>query len=251
MSDLSQPHLPQAVAVPLLPLTLEGVGFSHRGQRLLGDITLTLGAGRTLIMGPNGAGKSLLMRLCHGLLTPSAGQIRWNGQPLSPALALRQAMVFQRPVLLRRSALANLTYVLAIRGCPRRQRKPRAQAALERFGLAPLALRPARVLSGGEQQRLALARAWLLDPDILFLDEPTAALDPAAIRAVEEAVNQFHHRGTKIVMTTHDLNQARRLADDVVFLNAGRLLEHSPAERFFDTPQSGEAAAFVRGELPW
>ena len=251
MSDLSQPYLAQATTAPMLPLSLDGVRFSHRGQRLLGDITLTLSAGRSLIMGPNGAGKSLLMRLCHGLLTPSAGQIRWNGQPLSPALALRQAMVFQRPVLLKRSAQANLTYVLAIRGCPRRLRKPRAHEALERFGLAPLAQRPARVLSGGEQQRLALARAWLLAPDILFLDEPTAALDPAAIRAVEEAVNQFHHRGTKIVMTTHDLNQARRLADDVVFLNAGRLLEHSPAERFFDTPQSSEAAAFVRGELPW
>ncbi|MBD3895039.1 ATP-binding cassette domain-containing protein [Halomonas sp. ML-15] len=253
MSDLSQPHLPQAQAVtaPMLPLALTGVGFEHRGQRLLHDITLTLGAGRTLVMGPNGAGKSLLMRLCHGLLTPSAGQIRWHGQPPSPGLALRQAMVFQRPVLLKRTALANLTYVLAIRGYPWRQRKALAQEALEHFGLAGLAQRPARVLSGGEQQRLALARAWLLAPDILFLDEPTAALDPAAIRAVEAAVNQFHHRGTKIVMTTHDLNQARRLADDVVFLHAGRLLEHSPAERFFDTPQSGEAAAFVRGELPW
>ncbi|SDL66367.1 amino acid ABC transporter ATP-binding protein, PAAT family [Franzmannia pantelleriensis] len=251
MNDLTQPGMPRTAVDPMLPLTLAGVGFAHRGQHLLHDIDLRLGAGRTLIMGPNGAGKSLLMRLCHGLLTPTSGTIRWNGRVPNPPLALRQAMVFQRPVLLKRSALANLTYVLAIRGCPRRQRKARAQAALERFGLAQLAQRPAPVLSGGEQQRLALARAWLLAPDVLFLDEPTSALDPAAIRAVEEAVDHFHHSGTKIVMTTHDLNQARRLADDVVFLNAGRLLEHSPAERFFAAPESSEAAAFVRGELPW
>lgn len=124
-------------------------------------------------------------------------------------------------------------------------------SALEKFGLAHLAKRPARVLSGGEQQRLTLARAWLLNPQVLFLDEPTSALDPAAIKAVEDAVLEFHHSGTRIVMTTHDLHQARRLANDIVFLHNGELLEHTPASDFFIAPASLEARAFIRGELVW
>ncbi|MDX1467694.1 MAG: ATP-binding cassette domain-containing protein [Halomonas sp.] len=231
-------------AIP--PLSLEGVGFRHRGQPLLHPVDLRLsGCRRTLVMGPNGAGKSLLMRLAHGLLTPTEGRVRWEGRPP------RQAMVFQRPVLLRRSALANLTYALAVAGTPRRRRKPLAREALSRFGLAALESRPARVLSGGEQQRLALARAWLVAPEVLFLDEPTSALDPAAIKAVEDAVNDFHRRGTRIVMTSHDLNQARRLADDIVLMVDGRLVEHGPAETFFTAPASAEARAFIRGELIW
>ncbi|ERS84195.1 ATP-binding cassette domain-containing protein [Halomonas sp. PBN3] len=226
------------------PLALQGVTFTHRGQRLLGPLDLRLtGCRRTLVMGPNGAGKSLLMRLAHGLLAPSAGRVDWQGR--TP----RQAMVFQRPVLLKRSALANLTYALAVNGTPRPERRPRAREALERFGLAALEKRPARVLSGGEQQRLALARAWLLDPEVLFLDEPTSALDPAAIKAVEDAVQEFHRRGTRILMSSHDLHQARRLADEVLFLNAGRLIEHSDAATFFTAPASREARAFIRGEL--
>ncbi|MCL5427118.1 MAG: ATP-binding cassette domain-containing protein, partial [Gammaproteobacteria bacterium] len=215
------------------PLEIDSMGFIHRGQTLLKPTSLRLaGCQRTLIMGPNGAGKSLLMRLAHGLLTPTSGTVRWQGA--RPA----QAMVFQRPVLLRRSALDNLTYVLAVNKTPRPERKTlsrktQAMSALEKFGLAHLAKRPARVLSGGEQQRLALARAWLLNPQVLFLDEPTSALDPAAIKAVEDAVLEFHHSGTRIVMTTHDLHQARRLADDVLFMHNGELLEHTPANDFF------------------
>lgn len=226
------------------PLSLKGVTFTHRGQRLLGPLDLRLtGCKRTLVMGPNGSGKSLMMRLAHGLLPPSQGEIRWEGR--TP----RQAMVFQRPVLLKRSALANLVYALAVNGTPRRQRKARAREALERFGLGALERRPARVLSGGEQQRLALARAWLLAPEVLFLDEPTSALDPAAILAVESAVQEFHAGGTRILMSSHDLNQARRLADEVLFLNAGRLIEHTDAATFFTAPASAEARAFIRGEL--
>jgi len=225
-------------------LVLEGASFLHRGQVLLSPLDLRLtGCCRTLVMGPNGAGKSLLMRLAHGLLTPSNGCVHWEGR--TP----RQAMVFQRPVLLRRSALANLSYALAVNGTPRRLRKPRAREALERFGLATLEKRPARVLSGGEQQRLALARAWLLDPEVLFLDEPTSALDPAAIKAVEDAVQEFHQRGTRIVMSSHDLHQARRLADDVLFLCRGKVIEHAPAETFFTAPASSQARAFIRGDL--
>ncbi len=225
-------------------LALEGVGFDHRGQSLLQPLDLRLeGCRRTLVMGPNGAGKSLLLRLAHGLLPPTRGRVSWEGH--TP----RQAMVFQHPVLLRRSALANLTYALAVNGTPRQRRRPLAREALERFGLAALEARPARVLSGGEQQRLALARAWLLEPEVLLLDEPTSALDPAAIKAVEDAVLEFHRRGTRILMTSHDLNQAHRLAEDVVLLYAGRLVEHGPANTFFTAPVSPEARAFIRGEL--
>ncbi|SDO69083.1 tungstate transport system ATP-binding protein [Halomonas shengliensis] len=239
MNDMATPTL---TGTP--PLELQGVTFTHRGQRLLGPLDLRLtGCRRTLVMGPNGAGKSLLMRLAHGLLAPSAGRVDWQGR--TP----RQAMVFQRPVLLKRSALANLTYALAVNGTPRPERRTRAREALERFGLAALEKRPARVLSGGEQQRLALARAWLLDPEVLFLDEPTSALDPAAIQAVEDAVQEFHRRGTRILMSSHDLHQARRLADEVLFLNAGRLIEHGDAATFFTAPASREARAFIRGEL--
>ncbi|RDB42471.1 ATP-binding cassette domain-containing protein [Halomonas sp. DQ26W] len=250
MNHFCQPgtRLPPALQTDEPLLRLEALGFSHQGVPLLQGIELTLKPrGRTVILGPNGAGKSLLMRLAHGLLTPSSGQVRWacheSGRPL------RQAMVFQRPVMLRRSALANLSYALAARGVPWRQRRSLATAALERFGLTNLADRPARVLSGGEQQRLALARAWVLEPDVLFLDEPTSALDPASMRAVEDAVHAFHDQGSRIVMTSHDLNQARRLADDIIFLYEGRIIEHTPAQTFFREPSSQLARDFLSGEL--
>ncbi|CAA7616307.1 ATP-binding cassette domain-containing protein [Magnetospirillum sp. SS-4] len=238
----------------ILPLELDGVGFAVGGRTLLSGVSLRLEAGsRTIVLGPNGAGKSLLLRLCHGLLEPTEGRLRWDGgvgQPLPGAVVRRrQAMVFQRPVLLRRSALDNIRYVLGLMGMPRHRRREVALEALDRFGLAGLAGRPARVLSGGEQQRLALARAWVVEPDILFLDEPTSALDPASTLAVELAIQDFHVAGTKIVMTTHDLGQARRLADEVVFLSHGRLVEASPAARFFKGPASGQARAFLDGEL--
>ena len=232
----------------ILPLHLDGVVYEAQGQRLIDAISQTFAAGpRSVILGPNGAGKSLLLRLCHGLLRPTAGTIAW-ARPTAQRL---QAMVFQRPVLLRRSALANVTYALSLRRVARRARKAAALAALERAGLADLAHRPARVLSSGEQQRLALARAWVLEPQVLFLDEPTASLDPGATRRVEDLVNEFHRKGTKIIMTTHDLGQAHRLADEVLFLHRGRLVERAEAPAFFDHPQSREAAAFLKGELLW
>ncbi|RAU21451.1 ABC transporter ATP-binding protein [Paramagnetospirillum kuznetsovii] len=236
----------------ILPLELDGVGYAVQGRRLLQGVSLRLEAGtRTIVLGPNGAGKSLLLRLCHGLLEPTEGLLRWGGASglAEQALRRRQAMVFQRPVLLRRSAFANVTYVLGLLGMPLVARAEAAMAALDRFGLADLAARPARVLSGGEQQRLALARAWAMEPDILFLDEPTSALDPSSTLAVEMAIHDFHVAGVKIVMTTHDLGQARRLADEVIFLSRGQLIEASPAATFFKGPVSGQARAFLAGEL--
>jgi tungstate transport system ATP-binding protein len=236
---------------PILPLRLDSVGFERNGRALLADVSLVLETGpRTLILGPNGAGKSLLLRICHGLLQPSQGRIHWHAgrAPEAPA---RQAMVFQRPVLLRRNAAANLDYALRLRGVERGERAARTREALERTGLTELSHASARLMSVGEQQRLALARAWVLRPEVLFLDEPTASLDPASTRRVEEIIQSIHAAGTKIVMTSHDLGQARRLADEVVFLHHGRIVERTPAARFFTAPESREAAAFLAGELLW
>ena len=164
------------------------------------------------------------------------------------ALALTQAMVFQRPVMLRTTALANIEYGLDLRGVPATERHARALAALQRVGLPELARRQARRCSGGEQQRLALARAWALEPRVLFLDEPTASLDPASSREVERIVNEIAAAGTKIVLTTHNLGQARRLADEVIYLEEGRVLEQTPVDEFFRQPRTNAAARFIRDE---
>jgi tungstate transport system ATP-binding protein len=233
----------------MLPLVLEEVSFAVNGRTIIDRVSMEIGAGpRTVILGPNGAGKSVLMRLCHGLLTPTYGSVAWLGATNGRS---RQAMVFQRPVMLRRSAVANIAYGLKLARVSPRERALRARDVLEAVGLAGIADRPARVLSGGEQQRLALARAWALGPEVLFLDEPTANLDPGATREVESIIGQIHAGGTKIVMTTHNLGQAKRLGDEILFLNQGRLIERGSVDQFFTKPASAEADAFIRGELPW
>jgi tungstate transport system ATP-binding protein len=238
----------------ILPLEVSNLVYEAGGTRLLHDISFRLMAGtRTVVLGPNGAGKSLLLRLCHGLITPTMGAIRWGDQMLADPRRLQrhQAMVFQRPVLLRRSARGNVEHALSLHRVPRRQRRARADLALAQTGLAELGNRPARALSGGEQQRLALARAWATTPQVLFLDEPTANLDPAATRAVETLIHGFHAAGTKIIMTTHDLGQAQRVADEIVFIHHGRVLERTSADGFFSAPATPEAQAFIKGELLW
>jgi tungstate transport system ATP-binding protein len=235
----------------MLPLVLDEVCFDAGGRRIIDRVSLKIEAGpRTVILGANGAGKSVLMRLCHGLLRPTSGSISWRGRRLGPR-ARDQAMVFQRPVMLRRSALENIVYGLGLLGLSRREARLRAGDVLDAVGLASVAHRPARALSGGEQQRLALARAWALGPEVLFLDEPTANLDPGAVREVEWLIGQIRASGTKIVMTTHNLGQARRLGDEILFLDSGRLVERASVDRFFAKPASAEAAAFIKGELPW
>ncbi len=235
----------------LLPLVLDDVSFAARDRTILDRVNLTLEHGvRTVVLGPNGAGKSVLLRVMHGLISPTSGSVRWSARE-APGAPRRQAMVFQRPVMFRRSAMGNLRFALAVAGVPREERRGRAEAALERVGLSGIAHQPARVLSGGEQQRLALARAWMLAPEVLFLDEPTANLDPGSARAIEAIVQAIHDAGTKIVMVTHNLGQARRLADEILFLHGGRLCERSAAADFFHRPATAEAAAYLEGELPW
>lgn len=234
----------------ILPLRVENVSFQGERRMLIDAVSFTIPAGGlTVLLGPNGAGKSLVLRLCHGLLEPSAGSIRWA---YSGAGGIkRHAMVFQKPIMLRRSVEANVTHALAAAGLAGAERRQRCGEALARFGLSERATQPARLLSGGEQQRLAIARAWALRPELLFLDEPTSQLDPAATRQIEELLAGLVAEGITVMMSTHDLGQARRLARRVLFLHRGRLIEDRDAAEFFAGPQAEEARAFLAGELIW
>ncbi|MCE0506519.1 ATP-binding cassette domain-containing protein [Roseivivax sp. GX 12232] len=234
---------------PIFPLAVRGLALSYGATQVLAGVDLDLGArGCTVVMGPNGAGKSLLLKLLHGLIAPSGGVIDWAGQSPSE-VTRRQALVFQRPVLLRRSVGANIDFVLKARGLPRATVRERRTALLAHVGLAEKTDLPARRLSGGEAQRLALARALATEPEVLFLDEPTASLDPASALAIEEIVTRARDLGTRVIFVTHDVGQARRLADDVVFLHRGRVAEHRPAEAFFAAPRSEAAAGYLAGRI--
>ena len=223
---------------------LDGIVLERSGKRLLNGLSLALPAGgTTAVMGPNGVGKSLTLRLIAGLIEPDRGAI-----DISSAIG-RTALVFQKPVLLRRSVRANLAHALASYGVPRGQRAARLAELLFLGRLAHLADRPARVLSGGEQQRVAMVRAMAGQPDLLLLDEPTASLDPQSTAHIEALIAQASADGVKIVLVTHDRHQAERLADDIVFMNRGRVVEQSPAHRFFQAPNSTEAQAFLEGRL--
>lgn len=207
------------------------------------------GPGPTLIIGPNGAGKSLLLRCLHGLIVPDSGEVVQDGQRLDAAHRMNHAMVFQSPVLLRRSVAANLDYVLRHRRIPRKQRKVRINELLIEGGLAARGRQAARSLSGGEAQRLAVLRALATEPDILFLDEPTSALDPAATQAIEGIIMGAAGRGTRIVMVTHDIGQARRMGHDIVLMHGGQIVEHTSASHFFETPKTRIAKQFLSGGL--
>jgi tungstate transport system ATP-binding protein len=231
-----------------LPVVFDEVSLEAGGARLIDRVSLLVAPGApTLIVGPNGAGKTMLLRLCMGLVPPSSGRISWGGR--LDAAPSRRAIVFQRPVMLRRSVAANVQFALAQADVGRGERALRALALLDRVGLADLAQRPARRLSGGEQQRLALARALAREPELLLLDEPTANLDPAATRAVEDIVLSAAQSGIKIVMATHDLGQVRRLAGDVIFMLRGSVCERQLVVDFLDRPRMPETVAFLRGDL--
>ena len=231
-----------------LPICFDAVTVRSGAVTMLDRITLDIEAGApTVLVGPNGSGKTTFLRTAMGLIAPSAGRVTWGGTERVPPL--RRAFVFQRPAMLRRSAEGNLRYALAAAGIPRDRHADRIAELLALVGLDGLGRRPARRLSGGEQQRLALARALARDPEVLFLDEPTASLDPAATKAVEDIIRAVAQSGVKIVMATHDLGQARRLAGDIVFLARGRIVEHAAAEHFFASPATPQAAAFLRGDL--
>ena len=240
----------RADCAPVALLRARGLCFDAGGKRLVDRVDAEFRPHRsTVIMGANGAGKSLLLRLLHGLIPPSAGEVRWRGRPLDREGRRAQAMVFQRPVVLRRSVLANLRFALAVRGVGGPERAAREAEAIDRARLHDMAHRPARVLSAGEQQRLAVVRALACTPRLLLLDEPTASLDPASTHAIEELIREAHGSGVAIVLVTHDPGQARRLADDVIFLHAGRVVEIGAASEVLDAPRSEAARAWLEGRL--
>jgi tungstate transport system ATP-binding protein len=231
-----------------LPIVLEEASFAVRDVSILDRVSLALEHGQpTVLIGPNGAGKTTLLRLAMGLFRPSSGRVTWGGR--ENVLPSHRAIVFQRPVMLRRSAEANVRYALRAAGLLRAECHARANELLALVGLHDLGNRPARKLSGGEQQRLALARALAKEPQVLFLDEPTASLDPASTKAIEDIIRAVALRGIKVVMSTHDLGEAKRIAGEVVLMHRGRIIENSAAEAFFSTPKTEEARRFVAGEL--
>jgi tungstate transport system ATP-binding protein len=247
----------------ILPLELISVGLIRDGKRVLKDLNCRIESGvgsqtvdrpaKTFIIGPNGAGKTLFLKLCHGLIQPDAGEVRWHGPAANDGAVIKrhQAMVFQRPVLLRRTAWKNIDFVLKIRGVARAERADRCADLLEKIGLGRHASTQAQALSFGEQQRLALARALALDSEILFLDEPTASLDPASAHLVEDLIEQAVTSGKKIVMSSHDLGQAKRLADEIIFIHRGRIKERAAAPAFFNGPENDLARDFLEGKLLW
>jgi tungstate transport system ATP-binding protein len=249
MSDaaafLSQGADDSAPLDPILPLAVRDLSLSFGGLTVIDGVEFDLGAaGCTMILGPNGSGKSLLLKLLHGLISPTAGRIDWGGQPAGKVTG-RQALVFQKPVLLRRTVAANIDFVLRARGKDRGRR----DTLLDHVGLAHKASQPARLLSGGEAQRLALARALATDPEVLLLDEPTASLDPASVLAIERIVSEARNRGVRVIFVSHDMGQARRMADDVLFMHRGRVAEHSAAADFFPEPRSAAARDYLNGRI--
>ncbi len=237
--------------MPIFPLSIHDLRFAPNGREVLAGVDLELSEeGITLVLGPNGAGKSVLLRTICGLIEPSSGSMAW-GRAGGTRPQQGVMMVFQRPMMLRMAVLDNVVLGLKPLGVAGAERRRRGLEMLERVGLADRAGDSARQLSGGEQQRLALARAWLTRPRLLLLDEPTASLDPSASAAVERIIREIRTDGTRILMVTHNLGQATRLGDDIVFMAAGRVCEHTPVRAFFARPRSEEARLFIQGELPW
>lgn len=232
----------------VLPVRMQAAQVRRRGKTLLGPVDLTLGAqGFTVVLGPNGAGKTTLLKSLHGLERLSAGSVSWAAP--KDIARTRQAYVFQSPIMLRRSVAANLGYPLRLAGMARDEITDRVAQWAGNIGLSDALDRPAPRLSGGEKQKLALARALIREPEILFLDEPCANLDGRSVREIETLLQAAHAAGTRIVMATHDLGQARRLASEILFLFNGRIHEAGPAPSCFDSPQTPELKTFLEGGL--
>ena len=216
------------------------------GRLLLDSVSCRISRdGVTVLMGPNGAGKSLFLRCLHGLIQADSGSIALEGRPPDPGMRMKQSFVFQHPTLLRRTVLENLMFVARQRAIAGRV----AEAWLGKMGLSALAHQPARRLSGGERQRLALARALMTDPLILVLDEATSNLDPASVQTIEAVTREAAGNGTKVIAVTHDIGQARRLADNVLFMARGRLVEEGRAATFLKKPRSADAKAYLDGRI--
>lgn len=229
-------------------VTLQNVSIRRQGKTILSDLSFQIGGARsTIITGPNGAGKTTLLRLLHGMERTSQGTLSWS-QNRDAALR-KQALIFQTPAMLRRSVLDNLVYPLRLQKVSQGEAERRASQLAEKLELSPMLSRQARQLSGGEKQRLALARALVVDPALLLLDEPTSNLDGANKRQIETMLEHAMGGGTKIIMSTHDMGQAKRLAEEVIFLHEGSVLEKGDAAQFFKQPKTPQAQAYLRGDI--
>ena len=232
----------------ILPLKVENACVEKRGNRIVGPIDLEISPeGFTIIMGPNGSGKTSLLRLLHGLENPRGGSLNWNGT--TNTAQLHQSFVFQTPIMLRRTAIENIIYPLILRNIPKDEALKIAHDWITKINLEKSAEINARFLSGGEKQKLAIARALATKPQLLFLDEPTANLDGSATLEIETLLRHTRKAGTRIIMTTHNIGQGKRLAEDVHFLYRGNILETSDANQFFNKPQTKEAKAFLEGDI--
>ncbi len=240
----------QRTALPVLPVVGADLRIRRKGRVLVDIDRIAIeGQGTTVIVGPNGAGKSLLLKVLAGLRVPDEGTVLWNGTPPSRGRYCRFSMVLQTAVLLRRTVLANVEYALRAVGHSRQEARRRAQDIVREAGLERLSSASARVLSGGEKQRLALARALATQPDLLFLDESTSSLDPASVLAIETMVLAASREGMRTVMVAHDLAQAKRVADEIILMHHGRIVERAATEGFFTRPATALAADFIAGQI--
>jgi len=229
-------------------VSLKDVSVKRRGKPILDAVTLDLAAsGFTIVLGPNGAGKTTLLKVLHGVERITSGTVAWS-LPAADAQHM-QAYVFQRPIMLRRSVRDNLAYPLQLQGLPKAQIAQQVAHWADKIGLTDMLDHPAPRLSGGEKQKLAVGRALIRTPQVLFLDEPCANLDGRATREIETILRDVHAQGTRVIMTTHDLGQARRLASDVVFMLKGKPHEQGAAPQIFDAPRTPEAKAFFQGDI--
>ncbi len=232
----------------ILPLRLADVVVSRRGKRIIGPVSVDLGPdGFTVILGPNGAGKTTLLRTMHGIERVSSGDVSW--QVSRESAEQKQSFVFQTPIILRRKVIENVAYPLLVRGLSRAEAMERAEIWTKRVGLAAAVDRSATVLSGGERQKLALARALITEPEIVFLDEPTANLDGRSMREIEGILGEARDEGVRFVLATHNLGQARRLGTEILFIRNGAIQERAIADEFFENPKSPEALAYINGDI--
>ena len=232
----------------ILPLKLANVSVKRRGKRLIGPVDFDLApSGLTIIVGPNGSGKTTLLRVMHGVERTSEGAVTWAVE--DEEARHHQSYVFQSPIMLRRSVADNLRYPLRLAHVPKDDADARISHWAARIGLQDALSTPATRLSGGEKQKLALARALIRRPEVLFLDEPCANLDGPSTRDIEALLREALDAGTRVIMTTHDMGQAKRLASDAIFMLHGRIKESAPASNFFDDPQTPELQAFFRGDI--
>lgn len=232
----------------ILPVKLQSAAVRKGQKNIIGPIDLSMGgSGCSVLIGPNGAGKTTFLRLLHGLERATSGAVNWSAR--KSEVYRRQSFVFQSPVVLRRSGIENIAYPLYVRGVTRKVARIEAEKWIDEIGLGEAGRYDANVLSGGEKQKLAMARALITQPEVLFLDEPTANLDGASTLEIERLIISAREQGMRIIMATHDFGQARRLADEILFMYRGKIHERCSTEDFFEEPRTQEAQKFIRGDL--